>query len=173
MCLKFKTINLSCRSSFLLLIMFSFMIAPVVSWNMQLFATVENKVACRQNINYSCAIVNIVEMKHIRLCSFLSTEARTPFISLGQTHTETGSGLYKLRANTQQNFFSISSEHIVECIWWSELLHCVLANCNFESLLLCLNIPVSCITCCVAVLCEICTGTVVTSPDWFCPCWHV
>jgi len=142
-CLKFKTIKFSCRSSFLLFVMFSFMIAPLVSWNMQLFATVENEVASRQNINYSCGIVNTVEMNHIRLYSFLSTDAKTPFISLGQTHTETGSGLYKLSANTQQNFFAVSSEHIVEYIWWSDLLHCVLANCNFESLLLCLNIPVA------------------------------
>lgn len=92
------------------------MIAPLVNWNTQLFAAVENEVASRQNINYSCGIVNTVEMNHIRLCSFLSTEARTPLISLGQTHTETGGGLYKLRANTQQNFFSVSSEHIVEYV---------------------------------------------------------
>ena len=68
----------------------------------------------RQNINYSCGTVNTVEMNHIRLYSFLSTEVRTLFITLGQTHTETGSGLYKLRANTFHNFFSVSSEHIVE-----------------------------------------------------------
>jgi len=53
-------------------------------------------------------------MNHIRLYSFLSTEAMTPFISLDQTHTETGSGVYKLRANTPHNSFSVSSEHIVE-----------------------------------------------------------
>lgn len=81
---------------------------------MQLFATVENEVVSRQNINYSCGTVNTVEMNHIRLYSFLSTEAMTPFISLGQTRTETGSGVYKLRANTPHNSFSVSSEHIVE-----------------------------------------------------------
>jgi hypothetical protein len=68
----------------------------------------------RQNINYSCGTVNAVEMNHIRFYSFLSTEATTPFISLDQTHTETGSGLYKLRANTHNNFISVPSEHIVE-----------------------------------------------------------
>jgi len=68
----------------------------------------------RQNINYSCATVKTVEMNRIRLYSFLSTEARTPFLSLGQTNIETGSGLYKLRANTHHNLFSLSSEDIVE-----------------------------------------------------------